>query len=99
MIRGNPGDGSTESGIGSSGGNDDEATGGDDRGVIPLKGGISHGRGMRSRDEGPTYCFTDGLDCYDPGPYHQFSTILFCALGHLFPTCSLTRRSDRHQIT
>jgi len=28
-----------------------------------------------------------------------FSTILFCVLGHLFPTCSLTRRSDRHQIT
>jgi len=61
-MRGNSGDGSTGSGIGSSGRNDDEATGGDDRGVIPLKGGISHGRGMRSRDEGPTYCFTDGLD-------------------------------------
>jgi len=62
MMRGNPGDGSTGSGIGSSGRNDDEATGGDDRGVIPLKGGISHGRGMRSRDEGPTCRFTDGLD-------------------------------------
>jgi len=40
--------------------------------------------------------------CYDPGPYHQFSAIfhhLFRALGHLFPTRSLTRRSDRHQIT
>ena len=61
-IRGNPGDDSTGSGIGSSGRNDDKATGGDDCGVIPLKGGISHGRGMRSRDEGPTYCFTDGLD-------------------------------------
>jgi len=61
-MRGNSGDGSTGSGIGSSGRNDDEATGGDDHGVIPLKGGISHGRGMRSRDEGPTYRFTDGLD-------------------------------------
>ena len=49
-------DGSTGNGIGSSGRNDDEATGGDDRGVIPLKGGMSHGRGMRSMDEGPT-CF------------------------------------------
>ena len=61
-MRGNSGGGSTEGGIGSSGRNDDEATGGDDHGVIPLKGGISHGRGMRSRDEGPTYRFTGGLD-------------------------------------
>ena len=60
-MRGNSGGGSTGSGIGSSGRNDDEATGGDDRGVIPLKGGISHGRGMRSRDEGPTCFFTNGL--------------------------------------
>jgi len=29
----------------------------------------------------------------------SFSTILFCALGYSFPTRSLTRRSDRHQIT
>jgi len=62
MMRGNSGNGSTGGGIGSSGRNDDEATGGDDRGVIPLKGGTSHGRGMRSRDEGPTYRFTGGLD-------------------------------------
>jgi len=61
-MRGNSSGGSTGNGIGSSGRNDDEATGGDDRGVIPLKGGISHGRGMRSRDEGPTCFFTDGLD-------------------------------------
>jgi len=40
--------------------------------------------------------------CYDPEPYPQFSAIfplLFRALGHSFPTRSLTRRSDRHQIT
>jgi len=60
-MRGNSGGGSTGSGIGSSGRNDDEVTGGDDRGVIPLKGGISHRRGMRSRDEGPTCFFTNGL--------------------------------------
>jgi len=61
-MRGNSGGGSTGSSIGSSGRNDDEATGGDDCGVIPLKGGMFHGRGMRSRDEGPMYFFTDGLD-------------------------------------
>jgi len=40
--------------------------------------------------------------CYDPGPLTQFSAIfhhLFRALSHLFPTRSLTRRSDRHQTT
>jgi len=60
-MRGNSGGGSTGNGISSSGRNDVEATGGDDRGVISLKGGISHGRGIRSRDEGPTCFFTDGL--------------------------------------
>jgi len=50
--------------------------------------------------------FTAPLMCYDPEPYPQFSlnfppfsTILFCALGHSFPTRSLTRRSDRRRIT
>jgi len=41
--------------------------------------------------------------CYNPGPhFFIFSTIshhLFCTLGHLFPTCFLTRCSDRHPIT
>jgi len=37
--------------------------------------------------------------CYDPGPLPQFSTILFCTFGHSSLTRSLTRRSDRHQIT
>jgi len=55
-MRGNSGGGLTGNGIGSSGRNDDEVTGGDNCGVIPLKGGMSHGRGMRSRDEGPI-CF------------------------------------------
>ena len=59
-IRGNSGCGSTGNGIGSSGRNDDEATGGDTRGVVSLKGGMSHGRGMRSRDEGPMCFFTRG---------------------------------------
>jgi len=36
----------------------------------------------------------------NPTPnFPLFSTILFCAFGHSFPTRSLTRRSDRHQIT
>jgi len=61
-MRGNSGGGSTGSGIGSSGRNDDKATGGNGCGVIPLKGGMSHGRGMRSRDEGPICLLTDGQD-------------------------------------
>jgi len=60
-IRGNSGCGLTGSGIGSSGRNDDKATGGDVRGVILGIGGISHGRGMRSRDEGSVCFFTSGL--------------------------------------
>jgi len=44
--------GSIGSGIGSSGRNDDEATGGDDREVVLGIRGTSHGRGMRSSDEG-----------------------------------------------
>ena len=61
MIRGNSGSGLTGNGIGSLGRNDDKATGGDTRGVTSLKGGMSHGRGMRSRDEGPMYFFTGDL--------------------------------------
>ena len=49
----------TGGGIGSSGRNDDEATG-DIRGVILWRGGMSHGRGMRLRDEGPRCFFTRG---------------------------------------
>jgi len=40
--------------------------------------------------------------CYDPEPSPQFSIIfyhLFHALSHSSLTRSLTRRSDRHQIT
>jgi len=61
-MRGNSSGGSIGSGIGSSGRNDDEATGGDACGVFLWKRGTSHGRGMRSRDEGPICFFTDGLD-------------------------------------
>jgi len=61
-MRGNSGEGSTGSGIGSLGRNDDKATGGDNCGVILWKGGISHGRGMRSRDEGPMCFFTNRWD-------------------------------------
>jgi len=60
MMGGNSDGSSTGGGIGSLGRNDDEATGGDGCGVIPLKGGMSHGRGMRSRDEGPMCFFTNG---------------------------------------
>jgi len=45
--------GLTGSGIGSSGRNDDEATGGDFRGVSLGNGGMFHGRGIRSSDDGP----------------------------------------------
>ena len=38
---------------------DDDVTGGDGCGMILGIGGISHGRGMRSSDEGPT-CLTGG---------------------------------------
>ena len=61
-MGGNSGGGSTGSGIGSSGRNDNEAIGGDVLGVISLEGGTSHGRGMRSRDEGPMCFFTGGQD-------------------------------------
>jgi len=61
-IRGNSGGGSTRNGIGSSGRNDDEATGDDACGVFLWEGVMSQGRGMRSRDEGPMYFFTGGRD-------------------------------------
>ena len=57
-MRGNSGDGSTGNDIGSSGRNDDKATGGDGFRLIFGRGGMSHGRGMRSRDEGPICFFT-----------------------------------------
>ena len=44
--------GLTKTGIGSSGRNDDEATGGEGCGVSLGNGGMSHGRGMRSSDDG-----------------------------------------------
>jgi len=40
--------------------------------------------------------------CYDPGPYPNFllfSTLLFALSVTPLFTRSLTRRSDRHQIT
>jgi len=52
-IRGGDGDtGLTGGSIGSSGRNDDETTGGDLCRVSLGNGGMSHGRGMRSSDEG-----------------------------------------------
>jgi len=51
-MRGGGDCGLTGSGIGSSGRNDDEATGGDFRGVSLGNGGMSHGRGMRSSEDG-----------------------------------------------
>jgi len=61
-MRGNSGSVSIGGGIGSSGRNDNEPTGGDACGVLLWKGGTSHGRGMRSRDEGPKCFFTGGRD-------------------------------------
>jgi len=55
---------------------------------------------------GPDTCTCECCATWDDvtilGPYPNFllfSTILLRALGHSFPTRSLTRRSDRHQIT
>ena len=59
-IRGGGDSGLTGSGIGFSGRNDDEATGGDLRGVSLGNGGISHGRGMRSSEEGLVIFRTGG---------------------------------------
>ena len=39
---------------------DEDATGGDDCGVILGKGGISHGRGIRSSDEGAAFFLIGG---------------------------------------
>jgi len=60
-MRGGGDTGLTGSGIGSSGRDNDEATGGDGCRITLLIGGVSHGRGIRSRDEGPTCFFTNGL--------------------------------------
>ena len=54
-IRGDSGGGLTGSGIGSSRRNDNEATGGDTCGVLLGIEGMSHGRGIRSSDDGPMY--------------------------------------------
>ena len=61
-MGGNSSSGSVGGGIGSSGRNDDEVTGGDACRVLFWKGGTSHGRGMRSRDKGPICFFTGGLN-------------------------------------
>jgi len=60
-MRGGGDFGLTGSGIGSSGVNDDEATGGDLRGFSPGNGGMFHGRGMRSSDEGAVTFLTGGV--------------------------------------
>jgi len=59
-MRGGGDCGLTGSGIGSSGRNDDEATGGDFRGVSLGNGGMSHGRGMRSSEDGAVTFFIGG---------------------------------------
>jgi len=53
--------GLTRVGIGSSGRNDDEATGGDCRGVSLGNGGMSHGRGIRSSEDGAVIFLTGGI--------------------------------------
>jgi len=55
-MRGNSGKGATGGdtcGLGRSW--DDDATSGDDCGVILGKGGMSHGRGIRSSEEGAVF--------------------------------------------
>ena len=72
-MRGNSDKGTTGGGVCGSGRScDDNATGGDGCGVILGKGGISHGRGMRSSEEGavhlasgsgmPSVCWVTGKD-------------------------------------
>jgi len=53
--------GLTRVGIGSSGRNDDEATGGDFCGVSLGNGGMSHGRGIRSSEDGAVIFLTGGI--------------------------------------
>ena len=59
-MRGGGDFGLTGSGIGSSGRNDDETTG-DLRGLSLGNGGMSHGRGMRSSDEGAVTFLMGGV--------------------------------------
>ena len=59
--RGNRDMGLTGAGIGSSGRNDDEATGGDFCGVSLGNGGMSHGRGIRSSEDGAVIFLTGGI--------------------------------------
>jgi len=55
-IRGNSGKGATGGNVCDSGrGCDDDATGGDGCGVVLGNGGTSHGRGMRSSEEGAVH--------------------------------------------
>jgi len=50
--------------------------------------------------EGSYQSITPSVTILGPYPnFPLFSTILFRALGHSSPTRSLTRHSDRHQIT
>jgi len=60
-IRGGGDMGLTGAGIGSSGRNDDEATGGDFCGVSLGNGGMSHGRGIRSSEDGAVIFLTGGI--------------------------------------
>ena len=53
--------GLTKTGIGSSGRNDDEATGGEGCGVSLGNGGMFHGRGIRSSEDGPVIFLIGGL--------------------------------------
>jgi len=55
---------------------------------------------LRPRDPGKSPPRDPVLQSWALPPiFRYFSTILFCAFGHLFPTHSLTRCSDRYQIT
>jgi len=53
--------GLTGAGIGSSGRNDDEATGGDFCRISLGNGGMSHGRGIRSSEDGAVIFLTGGI--------------------------------------
>jgi len=53
--------GLTGAGIGSSGRNNGEVTGGDFCGVSLGNGGISHGRGIRSSEDGVVIFLTGGI--------------------------------------
>jgi len=64
---------------------------------IPLPISLSQSPSQIPREETPNTWTV--LWSWTPPQFFTIFCHLFCTLGHSFPTCSLTHRSDRHQIT